>query len=254
MMSMKKRRRDERKSGKRSAGIVMAWMIVSVVVMASIPLATATITSFTITPDTGYVGQQSGYDVFLSSDVNWTSECTTIAAGFSVVPPTTSGVQLVRVELWDESGYWGYVNFESGGDPATQVLVTVDDGGTILTATQTIDYTPGASSYIPSPGGASDMTVLWPTDTADGYICFNLSLEMRNISVAYSPFIKNPTTPGVYCFNATTYIDQREEVGNETACVRIIPLPLPAFSTFGLAALVGIMSVVLGLVTVRRKR
>jgi len=251
MKGMKKGR-DEKKSGKKLVRVVMAGIIVSAVMISFMPLVSAAVTSFTITPDTGIAGRMAAYTVAVDSNTTWTWQNTTIAAGFSVVPPTSGGVQLARIDLWDSSGYYGNVIIKANmADPSGRVDVTATVDSDTATTTQHITYAPGATFIITSPfGGASLMTVQLPTDIEDGYINVSLPMGMRKMSVAFSQFIRNPTTPGVYCFTATTSDDP---IG-KSACVHIFPVPVPVYNTLGLVALVGIMSVVLGFATLRRKR
>jgi hypothetical protein len=181
----------------------------------------------------------------------WLWQDTTIPVGFIIEAPTTGGVQIVRTDFWNDTVYVGNVIIKANmANPSSQVAVTANVLGDTATTTQAITYAPGATFIIKSPfvGGASMLAVRWPTATEEGYANVSVpGLPLQNITDVYT--MQNPDTPGTFYFHATT---EGDPVSNVDSVV--LSVSVPVYNTLGLAALVGIQSVVLGFATSRGKK
>jgi hypothetical protein len=206
---MKKKQREsneaEKRISKRSLSIVIAAVIISSMMTLFMPLAAASVASFTITPDTGTTCTVDTYSAVVNT-TGFTSLTITIPAGFVAVAPTTGGVQIARVDLWDSSGYYGYALFTANNaNPSKKVDVYTNIGGDIVTTTQKIDYGPGGITSIMSPfGGPSEVTLTLPTDSVDGRFVISLpaSIVLTNVTIDINRFVRNPAIPGDYVFTA----------------------------------------------------
>jgi hypothetical protein len=95
------------------------------------------------------------------------------------------------------------------------------------------------------------LVVRWPTDTEEGYANVSVpGLPLTNITDRYKLRLCCLEPGTRYYFHATAEGDP-EGMSDSLLCSAV---PVPEYNTFGLAALIGIMSVVLGFATVRRKR
>ena len=195
----------KRKEGKKITMVVIAAVIISSMMTLFMPLAAASVTSFTITPDTGWAGAVDAYSVVVNT-TGFTSLPITIPVGFGVVTPITGGEGLLRVDLWASSGYYGYVTITANNEsPSTKVDIYTNIGGDIAVTTQDIDYSPGGITRITSPfGGGSEVTLIMPTDTAEGSLNMSLSVsnELTNVTIDINKFVQNPAIPGDYVFTA----------------------------------------------------
>jgi len=194
----------EKKTIKKSLSVVMAAVLVSSALIAFMPLAVAGITSFTITPDTGVAGEVSAYKAVLDTDAEFKTLNITLSAGFGVEEPS-GGELIARVDLWNNTQYYGFVTFTANGsDPTNKLDVFANIGGDTASATIDVDYSPGGTTNVGSPfGGASHATLTLPTDSTDGSVDVSLPMGMRNISVDIEEFVKNPTACGDYKFDVT---------------------------------------------------
>jgi hypothetical protein len=242
------------KKGRAELPVMVKMAVVaSVLLLGLTPLASATITSFTITPDTCWgCDVITTYTVEVKSDTLWHWQNTTIPAGFHVIEPTTGGVEIVRTDFWDDNGYVGYVCITANpSDPSGKVDVTAQIGSDTATTTQAISYEPGATFTINSPwGGAQMLVVRWPTATGEGYANVSVpGLPLLNITDVYTLSLCCPSVGERSYFHATA---EGDPVGQFDPV--ICSVPAPAYNTFGSVALVGILSVVLGLATMKRRR
>lgn len=231
-------------------GIAKIALIVSVLMIGLTPLANAAITEFTITPNTLESCQETLFVVEVKANESGTWQNTSIPSGCSFIPPTVPGVPIVSTEFWDDSGYVGNVTIKTT-DTLGQVEVTAIIDGFECTNTQTISFNPGDTFTITSPcGGPSKVEGRVPTDTEDGWFNVSSSMPLKDFRDEWLVQICCPE-PGVpLVFTATA---EGDLVGMNDYVVCEYPA-VPAYNSLGLAALVGIMSVVLGLATVRRKR
>ncbi len=195
----------KRKEGKKITMVVIAAVIISSMMTIFMPLAAASVASFAITPDTGTTCTVDAYSAVVNT-TGFTSLTITIPAGFGAVAPTTGGEELLRVDLWDSSDYYGYAIFTANNaNPSKKVDVYTNIGGDIATTTQKIDYGPGGITSIVSPfGGPSEATLTLPTDSVDGsfVISFPASIVLTNVTIDINKFVQNPAIPGDYVFTA----------------------------------------------------
>ena len=231
---------------------------------AFIPVVAANgaITNFKITPDTGMVGDVSAYQVVVNTTgVSGQLELNiTIPAGFSVANDTmTSNVEIARVDIYEDTGYYGNATFTANQtNPTTDVCVEAKAG--TVTAKKTVknvDYSPGAVNSINVSVGSTNLnaTVTLPAASvggSNGYLNASIKLptghNITNVSISIQQYVQNPADEGDYTFVA--------KVGTATnsSIVHIIaPAPVPALTPIGLLALVGILSMVLAFATLRRK-
>jgi len=184
----------------------------------------------------------------------WHWQNTTIPAGVFVVAPTTGGVQIVRTDFWNGSGYVGYVTIKSNGtNPSSKVDVEAQVlGDSALSLGVPVTYAPGGTFIIPSPlpGGAAMLQVRWPTDTEEGYANVSVpGLLLQNITDVYKIGLCCPEPGERFWFHATA---ESDPVGMYDSVV--CSAQVPVYNTLGVATLVGIMCVVLGFATARRKK
>ena len=194
----------KKKRSKKSLRIVIAVVIVSSALIAFMPLAAVEISSFTITPVNMSTDVTSAYEVVLTTTAEFTSLNITLPAGFSARTPTDSEL-IARVDLWNNTLYYGYVTFTANGSsPSTKVDVSADIGGDTAEATTGVDYSAGGTTNVGSPfGGASHATLTLPSDSAEGSLSVSLPMGMRDVSVTIKEFVKNPATGGIYIFDIT---------------------------------------------------
>jgi hypothetical protein len=161
-----------RREGKKIA--VMAAIIIGFMMIVFTPFASATVTSFTVTPGTGLVGDfVDSYNASVTTD-GVTKINITIPAGFIVMTPTTSDVQIARVDFWNNSGYYGYCNITANNEnPTTMVDIHCKFGGDEITTTQPINYTAGATTTLKSGFAidTSEAKIKLPTETLNGPGC-----------------------------------------------------------------------------------
>jgi len=256
MKKMKKGRgREEAKKNisRKLRSLVIVGIVVSAVMMVLIPLAAAGVTSFTITPDTGTAGAVASYRAVVNT-TGVTSLNITIPAGFGAKAPTTSGVEIASAYIWDTQGRNWTLVF-TAGDPPTTKIINVDgynETGVWSGATVTfnIDYNPGGGVDISSPWlGGSYANLTLPTAAISGSLNVSIPLNITNATIDVQQYVKNPTTPDDYIF----------EADGKYATVHITappapPVPVPEFNIFGLLALVAILAVALAFATLRRKK
>jgi hypothetical protein len=194
---------------------VMAAVIIGLMMFAFMPLASAEVTSFTVTPSSGIAGLVDSYDALVTTD-GVTTINVTIPAGFIAVAPAIGGVQIARVDFWNESkgDYYGYATITSNNaNPTTQVDVyaKMQVGGDEVEygpTPQVVDYTPGGYTPLKVEEGTC---TLWanttlPTETEDGYInitvdCLSLGF-LEDVSVNIGEFVRNPMAACDYVFSA----------------------------------------------------
>ena len=202
-----------RKENKKIA--VMAAIIVGLMMFAFMPLASANVTSFSVTPTTGIAGAVDSYNALVTTDGVTTIDIT-IPAGFIAVTPTTGGVEIARMDFWNESrgDYYGYATITSNiADPTTEVDVycEMQVGGDDFVYTDTevvVNYNPG--TFTPLNVTVNDgivwVNITLPTETEDGCIhitadCPNLDL-LQDVHIAIKQFVRNPLTACDYDFIA----------------------------------------------------
>ena len=200
-----------RKESKKIA--VMAAIIMGFMVIAFLPFASAKVTSFTVTPGTGLAGAVDTYTALVTTD-GVTSIDITIPEGFIAVPPTTGGVEIARVNFWNEScpttlDYYGYCTISANNaNPTTEVDVYCKFGAdTAGPFTRTVDYTPGATTTIKSGfvSDTSEAKITLPTETLKGSINLTItctSFKLDDVMIDIGQFVRNPTTAGSYDFFA----------------------------------------------------
>jgi hypothetical protein len=249
---MKIRGEEMKKSGKKLRGVVMIGIVVSVVMTMLMPLAAApvTITKFEITPANNIAGATSAYIIQVNT-TGFKSLNITIPAGFRVVAPTSGGVQIAEIDVYNATGTHGYITITANAsDPQNKIDVTAGTDGFELTATGiAVNYAAGATTTIARTafGYSAAVTLRLPTDSSNG--SFNISvpaeLGITNGSISIGRFVRNPAVAGDYVFTADGV--------SETVHIRAIPVPVPVVNTIGLLALVGIMSILLA-TSVKKKR
>jgi len=194
-----------RKEGKKIA--VMAAVVMGIMVIAFLPFAAATVTSFSVTPSSGVVGVVDSYNALVTTDGVATINIT-IPAGFVAVQPVMGGVQIARVDFWNEStrDYYGFATITSNNaDPTTKVDIDCDFGGLTVSTTQTVNYDPGAVNRFESGFGTdtSSAVITLPTEAADGSIEINITctpFQLDDVMIAIGQFVRNPTTANDYVF------------------------------------------------------
>jgi hypothetical protein len=186
---------------------VMAAIIMGLMMFAFMPLASATVTSFTVTPGTGLAGAVDSYDVLVTTD-GVTSINITIPAGFIVVEPMSSGVEIARVDFWNSStkAYYGYATITSSdASPTTQVDIHCDFGGATATTTQNVDYTAGkTNTFVSNVGGDTSSAIIkLPTEDDTGSINITITctaFHLDDVMIAIKQFVRNPLTAADYVF------------------------------------------------------
>ena len=195
-----------RKESKKIA--VMAAVIMGFMVIAFMPMASATVTSFTVTPSTGLAGSVDSYNVLVTTD-GVTSINITIPAGFIAVTPMSGGVEIARVDFWNESTkvYYGYgtVTTEKW-NPTEEVDIYCEFGSDKITTTQDVNYAPGATNTFVSGFGSdtSSAIIKFPTETEKGSINLTINCTafyLEDVHIAIKKFVKNPGV-GKYDFFA----------------------------------------------------
>ncbi|MBN1455705.1 MAG: hypothetical protein JW945_05610 [Methanomicrobia archaeon] len=246
-----------KKGRENVTGLLKIALVAMVLMIGLTPLANAAITEFTITPGICISGELQTYTVKVVSSTCWEWQNTTIPAGYSIETPTAGGVEVVRTEFDGECNGTAIVGNVSltanAGNPAALVDVCATINGITLCNTQGITYAPGGTFTIDSPwGGSPYFEVRWPTATEDGYA--NVSVPgccIWNITDTYYLKVICPEPGSTAIFFATA---EGDLVGLNDSVNCTTPPEVPVYNNFGLTALVGIMSVVLGLATLRRKR
>jgi hypothetical protein len=196
-----------RREGKKIA--VMAAVMVGLMMVAFMPMVSASVTSFTVTPSTGLAGAVDSYNALVTT-TGVTSINITIPAGFIAVTPTTGGVEVARVDFWNEStrDYYGYGTITANNaNPTTQVDIHCVFGGEDVTTTQTVNYTVGATNTFVSnvAGDTSSAIIKLPTATVNGSINITINctaFQLDDVMIAIKKFVWNPTTAGDYDFIA----------------------------------------------------
>jgi hypothetical protein len=195
-----------KREGKKIA--VMAAVIMGFMVFAFMPLASAGVTSFTVTPNTGIAGAVQLYDAYVITD-GVTSINITIPAGFIAVAPTTSGVEIARVNFWNSStkAYYGHaIITANNANPTTEVDIYGELGGVVITTTQDVDYAAGAQNTFESPlGDGSSAIIKLPTEDDEGSIKITINstaFQLDAVMTAIKQFVRNPTVAGEYTFYA----------------------------------------------------
>ncbi len=232
-------------------GIVKLALLATVLMIGLTPLANAGI-SITITPEECNACLMTTYTVQVTSDELWTWQNTTIPKGLTVVPPTP-GQQMVRTDFTDGSTEGFVILTANATDPETKIDVYANIDGFIASNTQDITYEPGQCFTITSPynpGSMNLMDVCWMTDTSDGYANVSVpGLPLLNITDEYTLQLCCPEPGAVSTFYASTSSNP-DPVSDSIVCSAQVPV----YNTLGVATLVGIMSVVLGVATMRRKK
>jgi hypothetical protein len=190
-----------RKENKKIA--VMAAIIIGFMVIAFMPFASAGVTSFTVTPGTGIAGAVDSYNALVTTD-GVTTINVTIPKGFIAVTPTTGGVEIARVDFWNESTktYYGYATITSNiADPTAKVDIYCEFGGDAITTPQNVDYAAGELSTFVSGfmGDTSSAIIRLPTETADGSIKISIdctAFQLEDVHIAIKQFVWNPGAGG----------------------------------------------------------
>jgi hypothetical protein len=206
---------------------VMATIMVGLMMFAFMPMASATVTSFTVTPSTGLAGTVDSYDVFVTTD-GVTSIDITIPAGFIAVAPTTTGVEIARVDFWNSSAkaYYGHAIITAGADPNTQVDIDCEFGSETATTTGIpVDYTPGATNTFESgfPSDTSSAIIKLPTKAQDGSIKISIyctAFQLDAVTISIGEFVQNPIWTGIYQFTADGLAEMVEISGGFPAVFR----------------------------------
>ncbi|NQE52515.1 hypothetical protein C5S29_02895, partial [ANME-1 cluster archaeon GoMg3.2] len=195
-----------RREGKKIA--VMAAIMVGVMMFAFMPLASATVTSFTVTPNTGIAGAVQSYDAYVITD-GVTSINITIPAGFLAVAPTTSGVEIARLDFFNSStkAYYGHaIITANNANPTTEVDIYGELGGVVITTTQDVDYAAGAQNTFESPlGDGSSAIIKLPTEDDEGSIKITINstaFQLDAVMTSIKQFVRNPLVANVYNFYA----------------------------------------------------
>jgi len=194
-----------RREGKKIA--VMAAIIIGFMMIVFTPFASATVTSFNVTPGTGLVGDfVDSYNASVTTD-GVTKINITIPAGFIAVTPITPGVQIARVDFWNNSGYYGYGNITANNaNLTTMVDIHCKFGGDEITTTQPINYTAGATTTLKSGFAidTSEAKIKLPTETLNGSINITINctdFQLNDVKIAIGQFVRNPGE-GDYVFTA----------------------------------------------------
>jgi len=211
---MKSMNRRESKKIAVMAAVVMGFMVI-----AFMPAASATVTSFTVTPSTGIAGAVDSYNALVTTD-GVTTINITIPPGFLAVEPVMGGVEIARVDFWNEStkAYYGYATITSNiANPTTLVDIYCKFGGDAITTTQAVSYYPGASSMFGSGFGSDTSSVIikLPTETLEGSIKIAIdctAFQLDDVMIAIKQFVRNPRTAGDYVFSAEG-VDETVQIG-----------------------------------------
>ncbi|NQE53817.1 hypothetical protein C5S29_09510 [ANME-1 cluster archaeon GoMg3.2] len=196
-----------RREGKKIA--VMAAVIMGFMVFAFMPMASAGVTDFTVTPSTGIAGAVDSYNALVTTD-GVTSIDITIPAGFIAVMPTTGGVEIARVDFWNEStrDYYGYgIIMANKVNPEKEVDIHCKFGGEAANTTQPVKYNPGETNTFVSNvlGDTSSAIIKLPTEDYEGYINLTINctaFHLDDVMIAIKQFVRNPLTKGDYVFSA----------------------------------------------------
>jgi hypothetical protein len=232
--------------------IVKIALIATVLMLGLTPLANAAIT-ITITPEECNSCVVTTFTCQVTSEEPWSWQNTTIPANITWLLPTAPGQELVRTDFWNGTVYVGYVSIKSNNpNYLTQVDVTAKIHGIEMTITQPISYAPGATNNIISPfGGFSTLIFKVPNGAIgeEGFLNVSLhGLQLTNITDVYTLGICC-VPPEQFSFHATASSDP---VGSSDSLA--CSAQVPVYNTLGMAILVGIMSVVLGFATARRRK
>ena len=188
---------------------VMAAVIMGLMMFAFMPMASATVTSFTVTPSSGIAGAVDSYNALVTTD-GVTTINITIPKGFIAVEPTTGGVEIARVDFWNEStkAYYGYATITANSaNPTSKADIYCKFGDDAIDTTQNVDYTAGATNTFESGfgGDTSSAIIKLPTEDDDGSIEITITctaFHLDDVMIAIKQFVRNPTTAGDYDFIA----------------------------------------------------
>jgi hypothetical protein len=196
-----------RKESKKIA--VMAAVIMGFMVFAFLPLASAGVTDFTVTPSTGLAGSVDSYNVLVTT-TGVTSINITIPEGFLAVTPMSGGVEIARVDFWNESTktYYGYATMTSNDpDWTTWVDVHCEFGGATADETVEVNYAPGeTNTFVYNVGGNTASAIITiPTENQKGSINLTITstaFYLEDVHIALKQFVRNPLTAKDYDFFA----------------------------------------------------
>ena len=188
---------------------VMAVIIMGFMVFAFMPLASAGVTGFTVTPSTGLAGAVDSYNALVTTD-GVTTINIAIPAGFIAVTPTTGGVEIARVDFWNESTktYYGHATITSNiAEPTKMVDIYCEFGSDAIATKQNVDYAAGAINAFISgfENDTSSAIIELPTEAAEGSIEINIdctAFQLEDVMIAIKQFVRNPLTAGDYTFTA----------------------------------------------------
>ena len=198
-------KRMNRKENEKIA--VMAAIMVGLMMIAFMPAASAGVTSFTVTPGTGIAGAVDSYNALVTT-TGVTTINITIPKGFIAVTPTTGGVLIAEVTLWNSStkDYYGYATITSNiADPTRKVDVYCEFGGDAVTTLVNVNYTAGGLTTFVS-GFSTEIAsaiIKLPTETAEGSIKLvidSTAFQLEDVHVAIKQFVRNPLTADDYTF------------------------------------------------------
>ena len=216
-----------RKGNKKIA--VMTAVIMGFMVIAFMPAASATVTSFTVIPSTSLAGTVDSYDVFVTTD-GVSSIDITIPAGFIAVAPTTTGVEIARVDFWNSTKapkvHYGHAIITAGADPTKKVDIYCELGGATVTITDIpVDYTAGATNTFESgfPSDDSSAIITLPTEAQDGSIKISINctaFQLDAVTISIGEFVRNPIWTGIYQFTADGLAETVEISGGFPAVFR----------------------------------
>ena len=240
---------------KKLTGILKIPILATVLVMGLMPLATADITSFIISPDTLVAGEcNGGFELWLNSSTDMYWHNTSIPPGCEIKIPSETGVTIVSTEFSDASGPKGKVtiltNNTDPANPTVDVVYSIDGGDEVTVPNYPINL--GRGKCFTIPVGGNELNICMPTETQDGFLNASTTFPVRSFRDEWNAWLCCPpdiTTEHV--FNATT---EDTPFGVEYPVICLPPTAVPVYSTLGMAGLIGIMSVVLGFATMRRKR
>jgi hypothetical protein len=195
---MKSMNRKENKKIAVMAALIMGFMVI-------------------VTPSSGIAGLVDSYDALVTT-TGVTSIEITIPAGFIAVEPAIGGVQIARMDFWNESkgDYYGYATITSNNANPTEmvdVYAKMQVGGDEFEYGPTpleVDYTPGTftSLNVTVNDGIVWVNTTLPTETEDGCITItadSLSLDLlEDVSINIGEFVRNPRclSPCDFAFSA----------------------------------------------------